>query len=546
MNGISAVGKGMFGSKNVCLIIRSSCFAHTLNGFYGGQRTLSRLHSTTAFEKEAKDVTRSPGVGAGTTKASIPSDSGTRIAKRLAAAGAAPSRRAAEQLIEQGRVTVNGKAVATPALDVMPSDRIAVDGTPLPSPAAADAPPAVVLLHKLRGELVTRAGTDPEGRRTVYDRLAAMGVIDPQTLMLKDEAGPGRGRGAGNGNSNGGGALIPIGRLDMNTEGLLLLTSDRTLARYMELPSSAIQRIYRLRVYGFADRVNAAISAWRSGAVIDGVRYKPAQVVVLSEEEVKRRYGERKEAGAHEEGDKVTRYSPSSYSALPDRKGEDAGDGSDDDAPTASASSSSRSGGGSGTKMNTWLEVTLTEGKNRELRNVADAFSLTVTRLIRVAYGPFSLRGLGKGDAKRVSRVPGWLMAKSRAAATASASSSSSGGDEKRNSSSSNDGGPKPLSLQRHRPKLPSGSDDGSDRRPAFRYGGIDRESGYDWRRTTGVSDGDAAAFGFPPSRRRFPSFSSSTSGGASRRRTSWESAAPPQAKERRGDSEVNDDVGLG
>lgn len=353
-----------------------------------------------------------------------------RIAQRIAHAGAAPSRRVAETLIQEGRVFVNGKQITSAALDVGPTDKIAVDAIPLrpmnvramavaskkgTAAAGLEEPPAIVLLHKLRRELVARHGTDPEGRRTVFDRLIAMGVIDAQNGTLKSQAGEEPSAPLG--------SLIPVGRLDYNSEGLLVLTNDRELAAYLMHPASGVPRIYRLRVYGFADRVEAAVAAWRRGATVEGMRYRPAKVIVLDSEEVKRKYGDEDEKGRGA----PARPSASAARAASDGPAKDGEPGgtegadsdSDADAHSPNGGSGGGGGGGSGTRMNTWLEVTLTEGKNRELRNVAGAFDLTVTRLIRVAYGPFSLRGLAPGDAVRMSprSIPRGLVAKARAAA---------------------------------------------------------------------------------------------------------------------------------
>jgi pseudouridine synthase len=524
-----------------------------------------------------------------------------RIARRLARVGAAPSRRAAEALVEAGRVSVNGTVVTSPALDVAPGDRVTVDGKPVAAdpavvaaaaaaaervPGAAYVPhaqqyqPAVVLLYKLRGELVTRSGTDPQGRATVYDRLVAMGVVDGRTLTLKAEGGGGGGGdGEGGspaaatasttGSSGGGGALIPVGRLDMNSEGLLVMTTDSDLARYLQLPTSRVPRVYRLRVYGWADRVAAAVAAWRRGPVIDGVRYQPAEVAVLSQQDVTRRYGEEEETATQQQGQQqravpeeaggntaaaegVKVKAPPAAVAAADAAAarEDAADatGADGadfggDVNGKSKPSSSSSGASSGTRMYTWLQVTLTEGKNRELRNVAQAFGLHVNRLVRVGYGPFSLRGLGRGDALRVARVPRWLVTKAAAtrreeaaAAVAAAggggggSPSSRGGaaaaagsdsdddgagqaasDSRRRARSSS--GPRPVALQRHRPAIPAASE--------MRIGGGTRS-------TPASTAGGRGGRG-----------SSGGGGGAARGRrcTSWEAAQPPTPRAHGGSS---------
>ncbi len=140
--------------------------------------------------------------------------SGERIAKVVSRAGLA-SRRDAEEWIVQGRVTVNGRVINSPALDVTANDVITVDGKPLPPRERT----RLFMFHKPRGLMTTHA--DPEGRPTVFDNL-------PEGLPR----------------------LISIGRLDFNTEGLLLLTNDGGLARALELPDTGWLRRYRVRAHG--------------------------------------------------------------------------------------------------------------------------------------------------------------------------------------------------------------------------------------------------------------------------------------------------------
>jgi 23S rRNA pseudouridine2605 synthase len=162
-----------------------------------------------------------------------------RIAKRIARAGLC-SRREAEQWILAGRVEVNGRKIASPALDVRAVDRIAVDGTPLPERERT----RLFLYHKPRG-LVTSA-RDPQGRPTIFERL-------PAHLPR----------------------LVSVGRLDLNTEGLLLLTNDGGLARVLELPKTGWLRRYRVRAHGRASQ--AALDALAAGITVDGVRYGPIE-----------------------------------------------------------------------------------------------------------------------------------------------------------------------------------------------------------------------------------------------------------------------------
>ena len=167
---------------------------------------------------------------------------GDRIAKVLARAGVA-SRRDAERMIAEGRVSVNGKVIASPALDVGPKDRITLDGRPLP----AAEPPRVWLYHKPEGLVTTTR--DEQGRATIYDHL-------PEDLPR----------------------VMTIGRLDLNSEGLLLLTNDGALKRRLELPSTGWLRRYRVRVNGRPE--DAAFDPLRKGITIDGEAFQPMTVTL--------------------------------------------------------------------------------------------------------------------------------------------------------------------------------------------------------------------------------------------------------------------------
>jgi 23S rRNA pseudouridine2605 synthase len=162
-----------------------------------------------------------------------------RIAKFLARAGVA-SRRESERLIEAGRVVLNGAIVAHPATLVGTDDMLAVDGKAIALPEQT----RIWRYHKPAG-LVTTA-RDPQGRPTVF---AALPRILPR--------------------------LISVGRLDINTEGLLLLTNDGELARYLEHPAQGISRTYRIRAHGDVDET--AIGKLAKGVTVDGVRYRPVQ-----------------------------------------------------------------------------------------------------------------------------------------------------------------------------------------------------------------------------------------------------------------------------
>ncbi len=155
----------------------------------------------------------------------------------MARAGLA-SRRDAEEWITQGRVTVNGRVINSPALDVTVNDVVAIDGKPLPPRERT----RLFLYHKPRGLMTTPA--DPEGRPTVFDNL-------PEGLPR----------------------LISIGRLDFNTEGLLLLTNDGGLARALELPETGWLRRYRVRAHG--EITQAQLDQLKNGVEVDGVKYGP-------------------------------------------------------------------------------------------------------------------------------------------------------------------------------------------------------------------------------------------------------------------------------
>ncbi len=224
---------------------------------------------------------------------------GERIAKRIARAGLC-SRREAEAWITQGRVIVDGRKLSSPALVVGPAARILVDGKPLPSAEAA----RVFRYYKPRGLLTT--AHDPQGRATIYDKL-------PKDMPR----------------------VMPIGRLDLTSEGLLLLTNDGELKRRLELPATGWLRRYRARVNGQIDPDKLASLA--KGIRIEGVEYGPIR-----------------------------------------------------------ASLDRQKGG------NAWLTISLAEGKNREIRRVCEHFGWPVSRLIRIAYGPFQLGDLPRGGIEEI------------------------------------------------------------------------------------------------------------------------------------------------
>ena len=160
---------------------------------------------------------------------------GERIAKAIARAGLA-SRREAEEWIAAGRVAVNGAVIRSPALNVTARDRVSVDGEPLPARQRT----RLFLYHKPRGLMTTRV--DPQGRPTIFEHL-------PKSLPR----------------------LISVGRLDFNSEGLLLLTNDGALARVLELPATGWLRRYRVRAHGSVTQEK--LDELRAGVTVDGIHY---------------------------------------------------------------------------------------------------------------------------------------------------------------------------------------------------------------------------------------------------------------------------------
>ena len=229
---------------------------------------------------------------------------GTRLAKVMARAGIA-SRRECETYIKQGRVSVNGRVVDSPAVNVRQTDRIVFDMERISMQLPA---PRVWILNKPLGVEVSRIASR-EGRKTVFD-------------LLGDSLG----------------YVISVGRLDINSKGLLLLTNHGGLARHLELPSTGWRRVYRVRVFG--ELRPKALDILKNGIRVDGELFSP--IDVKTEKEISGR--------------------------------------------------------------NQWLRVSLSEGKNREVRRALGAVGLVVNELIRLSYGPFSIGSLSPGQLKEVSQ----------------------------------------------------------------------------------------------------------------------------------------------
>ena len=222
------------------------------------------------------------------------------MAKFLARAGVC-SRRDAERLIAEGRVKLNGKVLDTPAVKVTAKDRVSVDGRLV----GAAEPTRLWRYHKPPGLVTTHR--DPAGRATVFEHL-------PRDMPR----------------------VISVGRLDLTSEGLLLLTNDGALARRLELPANGWLRRYRARAFGRVEQ--AELDRLKDGITVDGVRYGPIEA-------------------------KLERAA-----------------------------------------ANSWITLSLSEGKNREVRRVLEALGLKVNRLIRIAYGPFQLGTLAPGAVEEIPR----------------------------------------------------------------------------------------------------------------------------------------------
>ncbi|MEH3039755.1 MAG: pseudouridine synthase [Sphingomonas paucimobilis] len=306
------------------------------------------------------------------------------MAKLMARAGVA-SRRDVERMIAAGRVALNGIVVETPATILPNLKGVTVDGAPV----AAPEPTRLFRFHKPAGTLT--AERDGAGRMTIYDRLPA-----------------------------GLPRLIPVGRLDLNTEGLLLMTTDGELKRRLELPATGVERTYRARAYGEVSQQQ--LEDLMMGIEIEGVRYGPINA------NLERRTG-----------------------------------------------------------TNTWIEMTLTEGKNREVRRVLEHMGLKVSRLIRTRYGPFFLEDLPEGEVDEIRQHE--LVAFRKTLANKPTSKPAPEGAD-----------PAALKAWKRATPLPrpepvaSGLD---DRRPRVERDG--QRSGFSGRRPDRTQDGERRSFGARP-----------------------------------------------
>ena len=213
------------------------------------------------------------------------------------------SRRDIDRLIDEGAVEIDGKKILSKGCKINVNSKVKINQKIISLKRDSELN-SIYLFHKPRGCLVTKS--DPKNRKTIYD-------------FLKK-------------NHND---LLSVGRLDYNTEGLLLLTNNGELKRKLELPSSNLERVYKVKVQGTVD--NKIIQKLALGYRINNFKYKPIKAYITHN-----------------------------------------------------------------TKTYTWLMMTLTEGKNREIRNIFESLNLTVTRLIRVSYGKYKLGNLSKGIVKNI------------------------------------------------------------------------------------------------------------------------------------------------
>lgn len=229
-------------------------------------------------------------------------EKGERIAKVIANSGYC-SRRDAEKLILEGRVKVNGKSIDTPVV-LITDQSIKIDNKLLPRRKKTK----LWIFNKPKGYIVTNS--DPKGRKNIYSLL-------PKNMPR----------------------VISIGRLDMDTEGLLLLTNNGGLSRYIEHPATAWTRQYLAKVHGNISMLISNIEkVAKNGLTVNGIKYAPVKIAIEKQSET----------------------------------------------------------------TNTWFRVTITEGKNKEVRNIMDYFGLKVVKLKRISFGPFQLGRLEVGKVKLV------------------------------------------------------------------------------------------------------------------------------------------------
>ncbi len=218
-----------------------------------------------------------------------------RIAKLIAHSGAY-SRRDAEKLINEGKVEVDGQILTSPATLVDGSEKIIIDGKKINTNFQTK----IWLLNKPKGFIST--SKDPQGRKTIFDLL-------PKNINH----------------------IMPIGRLDINTEGLLLFTNDGNLSRYMEHPDNKLIRKYKIKVRGKV--AEDLITNMQKNITISRIQYNIVAANIISH-----------------------------------------------------------------SQSNTWLSIEISEGKNREIRNICEHFRLQINRLVRTNYGPFELNNIQKGE----------------------------------------------------------------------------------------------------------------------------------------------------